>query len=437
MTPALLSLQSSLPSATPDELVTAIASLSPGEAETLLYDWEGVWARPKQLPPSGDWRTWLINAGRGFGKTRIGAEETRKAKDRYPILHLAGPTSGDVRDIMVEGESGILSISPNWDRPAYEPSKRRLTWKNGAKAILFSADEPDRFRGPQCYWAWCDELAAWRYPDAWDQLQFGLRLGTNPQCVVTTTPRPTKLIRELIADPTTVVTRGSTFDNKANLAPAFLEQVKAKYEGTRLGRQELYAELLEDTPGALWTWPMLDPIRLATVPDRAAMARIVVAVDPAVTSNKDSDATGIVVVGLGHDGLGYVLEDATGIYTPLGWAEVVVRLFRKWMADLVIAEVNNGGDLVEINVRQVDKTIPYKAVWASKGKRTRAEPVSALYEQARIRHAPALRDLELQQTTWSAGTGEASPNNIDAEVWGFTELFNLSTKIAAPAENFF
>lgn len=411
------------------QIAAALQALPDKQALTLMHDWHGIWAREQQLPPPGDWRTWLINAGRGFGKTRVGAEEARAASDRYPILHLAGPTSADVRDIMVEGESGILSVSPNWNRPAYEPSKRRLTWPNGSRALLFSADEPDRFRGPQCYWAWCDELAAWRYPDAWDQLQFGLRLGSHPQCVVTTTPRPTALIRSLIADPTTVVTRGSTFDNKANLAPAFLDRVKAKYEGTRLGRQELYAELLEDTPGALWTWSMLDPIRLATVPDRAAMARIVVAVDPAVTSNKDSDATGIVVVGLGHDGLGYVLEDATDIYTPLGWAEVVVRLFRKWMADKVVAEVNNGGDLVEINMRQVDKTIPYKGVWASKGKRTRAEPVSALYEQARIRHAPFLRDLELQQTTWSAGTGEDSPNNIDAEVWGFSELFNLSTAL--------
>lgn len=425
MTPALPYLQSSLASVTPDELVTAIAELSPEEAEILLYDWQGLWARPAQQPPAGDWRTWLINAGRGFGKTRIGAEETRKAKERYPIIHMAGPTSGDVRDIMVEGESGILSISPKWDRPTYEPSKRRLTWKNGAKAILFSADEPDRFRGPQCYWAWCDELAAWRYPDAWDQLQFGLRLGTHPQCVVTTTPRPTPLIRELIADPTTVITRGSTFDNAANLAPAFLEKVKAKYEGTRLGRQELYAELLDDTPGALWNWALLTPIQVPTAP---ALRRIVVAVDPAVTSNASSDQTGLVVVGISGpqagfpDGLLYVLEDASGIYTPLQWAEHAARLYKKYNADKVVAEVNNGGDLVEVNMRQVDRTISYKGVYAAKGKYTRAEPVSALYEQARVRHLPGLNDLETQMTTWSAGTGEKSPDRIDALVWGITEL---------------
>lgn len=409
------------------QISAALLALPDTQALALMYDWHGIWARDKQLPPEGDWRTWLINAGRGFGKTRVGAEETRAAAERHPILHLAGPTSSDVRDIMVEGESGILAVSPNWNRPRYEPSKRRLTWPNGSRALLFSADEPDRFRGPQCYWAWCDELAAWRYPDAWDQLQFGLRLGTHPQCVVTTTPRPTQLIRELLADPTTVVTRGSTFENAGNLAQVFLDRVKAKYEGTRLGRQELYAELLEDTPGALWNWGMLDPIRLDMVPARETMTRIVVAVDPAVSSKKTSDETGIVVVGIDARGMGYVLEDATSIYTPLGWAKKVVSLYKKWMADRVVAEVNNGGDLVEINLRQVDKTIPYTSVWASKGKKTRAEPVSALYEQARIRHAPFLTDLELQQTTWAAGIDEDSPNNIDAMVWGFTDLFNLST----------
>ncbi len=435
--PELHSFRASLAAKSKAEVAHALAHLSDPEVRALMYDWHGLWAREQQLPPAGDWRTWLINAGRGFGKTRVGAEEARAAAERFPILHLAGPTSADVRDIMVEGESGILSVSPNWNRPTYEPSKRRLTWPNGSRALLFSADEPDRFRGPQCYWAWCDELAAWRYPDAWDQLQFGLRLGTNPQCVVTTTPRPTKLIRELIADPTTVVTRGSTFDNKANLAPAFLERVKAKYEGTRLGRQELYAELLDDTPGALWNWAMLEPIRVPAAP---LLRRIVVAVDPAVTSNADSDQTGIIVAGLSEpqpgypDGLVYVLEDASGIHTPLAWAEIAVKLYRKYGADKVVAEVNNGGDLVETNVRQVDRSIAYKAVRAAKGKYARAEPVSALYEQSRVRHLPGLNDLELQMTTWSAGTGEKSPDRIDALVWGITELALVQH---TPDENYF
>jgi phage terminase large subunit-like protein len=247
---------------------------------------------------------------------------------------------------------------------------------------------------------------------------------------VTTTPRPTALIRELIADPTTVVTRGSTFDNAANLAPAFLEKVKAKYEGTRLGRQELYAELLDDTPGALWTWLMLTPIQVKAVPAGVVLLRTVVAVDPAVTSNPDSDKTGIVVVALGSDGLLYVLADATGIYTPLQWATVVVKLYHKYQADRVVAEVNNGGDLVEVNVRQVDKNISYRGVWASKGKWTRAEPVAALYEQARVRHLPDLKELEEQQTTWSAGTGQPSPNNVDALVWGITDLALVTTHVA-------
>lgn len=426
------SFRSSLRGRSKAQIGAALLALPDDQARALMYDWHGIWAREKQLPPVGDWRTWLIKAGRGFGKTRIGAEEARAAAGKFPILHLAGPTSSDVRDIMVEGESGILATSPNWNRPRYEPSKRRLTWDNGAKALLFSADEPDRFRGPQCYWAWCDELAAWRYPDAWDQLQFGLRLGTHPQCVVTTTPRPTPLIRALIADPKTVVTSGSTFDNAANLAPAFLEQIKAKYDGTRLGRQELYAELLDDTPGALWTWALLTPIQVREVPPGVTLRRVVVAVDPAVTSNPDSDQTGIVVVALGSNGLLYVLEDATAIYTPLQWARTVAHLYHKHNADRVVAEVNNGGDLVETTLRQVDKNISYKGVWAAKGKYTRAEPVSALYEQGRVRHLPKLEALETQQTTWSAGTGEPSPNNIDALVWGITELA-LNTTVVVEA----
>lgn len=426
------SLRSLLKGKSKAQLAAALRALPDNQALTLLYDWHGIWAREKQLPPEGHWRTWLINAGRGFGKTRVGSEEARAAAGRFPILHLAGPTSSDVRDIMVEGESGILAVSPNWNRPRYEPSKRRLTWPNGSRALLFSADEPDRFRGPQCYWAWCDELAAWRYPDAWDQLQFGLRLGTNPQCVVTTTPRPTPLIRQLLADPKTVVTRGSTFDNAANLAPAFLEQIKLKYEGTRLGRQELYAELLDDTPGALWTWAMLTPIQRPAAP---ALRRIVVAVDPAVTSNKDSDETGLVVAGITGplpgfpEGMVYILEDCSGIYSPLQWAERAAGLYKKYNADKVIAEVNNGGDLVEVNLRQVDRTISYKGVYAAKGKYTRAEPVAALYEQARIYHLPGLGDLETQMTTWSAGTGEKSPDRIDALVWAVTELALVPRKI--------
>jgi phage terminase large subunit-like protein len=239
-----------------------IAALNPAEAQALLYGWP-YWARANQLPPNGDWRVWLLLAGRGFGKTRTGAELIRARAMALAARRLAlvAPTAGDARDIMVEGESGILAISPPWERPRYEPSKRRLTWPNGAIATLFSADEPERLRGPQHDAAWCDELASWRYPEAWDMLMLGLRLGTDPRVVVTTTPRPTKLIRELIADPTVVVTRGTTHENRANLAPVFLGQIVRKYQGTRLGRQELEAEILEDVPGALWNRGVIEATR--------------------------------------------------------------------------------------------------------------------------------------------------------------------------------
>jgi phage terminase large subunit-like protein len=246
----------SLPEPTRRELA---AALSPADARALLYDWP-FWARPAQLPPQGNWRIWLLLAGRGFGKTRTGAEliRARVAASTARRLALVAPTAADARNVMVEGESGILAISPPWDRPRYEPSKRRLTWPNGAIATLYSADEPERLRGPQHDATWCDELASWRYPEAWDMLMFGMRLGPDPRAVVTTTPRPTKLIRTLIADPTAVVTRGSTYENRANLAPAFLDQIIRKYEGTRLGRQEIEAELLDDVPGALWTRGIID-----------------------------------------------------------------------------------------------------------------------------------------------------------------------------------
>jgi phage terminase large subunit-like protein len=256
--------------------------------------------RANQLPPDGDWRVWLLLAGRGFGKTRTGAELIRARAMALAARRLAlvAPTAGDARDIMVEGESGILAISPPWERPRYEPSKRRLTWPNGAIATLFSADEPERLRGPQHDAAWCDELASWRYPEAWDMLMLGLRLGADPRVVVTTTPQPTKLIRDLIADPTVVVTRGTTHENRANLAPVFLGQIVRRYQGTRLGRQELEAEILEDVPGALWNRGMIEATRASRAP---ALIRVVVAIDPAVSSTAGADETGIIVAGKDED----------------------------------------------------------------------------------------------------------------------------------------
>lgn len=402
----------------PDEQRRALLDdLSDEDCNDLLYDWR-TWGRADQFAPPGDWRTWLILAGRGWGKTRTGAEWVRAEVEagKRGRLALIGATAADVRDVMVEGESGIMATARPSFRPVYEPSKRRLTWPNGAIATTYSADEPDRLRGPQHDGAWPDELAAWRYPEALDMLMFGLRLGSDPRSVVTTTPRPTKLIRELIAAPTTTVTTGSTYDNLANLAPAFAEQIIRKYEGTRLGRQELLAEILTDVPGALWTYAMLEDRRAA--PD---LTRVVVAIDPAVTSGEDSDETGLIVAGLGIDGRGYVLADRSCRLSPDGWARRAVAAFDDHSADLVVAEVNNGGDMVEHTIKTIRKTLPYKKIHASRGKQTRAQPVAALYEQGRVSHVEVFSELEEQLTTWTPESG-TSPDRLDALVWALTEL---------------
>src|SRR6056297_2688963 len=295
---------------------TWLASLTDEEAEALLYDWS-FWAREKQMPPAGSaWLTWLIMAGRGFGKTRTGAEFVRWCVETrgYKRVALVGRTAADVRDVMVEGESGLLSIFSADDRPHYEPSKRRITFSNGAIATTYSGDKPDQLRGPQHDLAWCDELAAWRYPDAWDQLQFGLRLGDRPLSVVTTTPRPTKLIKSLMQDETVHVTVGTTYENAANLAPPALAQLQKKYEGTRLGRQELLAQVLDDVPGALWNRDNLDMHRVMKTPE---LVRVVVGIDPAVTANTDSNETGIVVCGVDGAGVGYVLDDVSLRGSPI------------------------------------------------------------------------------------------------------------------------
>lgn len=361
-------------------------------------------------------------AGRGFGKTRTGAELVRAKVEAGEATRVAlvGQTAADVRDVMIEGESGLLSVCPPWFEPKYEPSKRRLTWPNGAIATAYSADEPRQLRGPQHDFAWADELASWSTPEAWDQLMFGLRLGADPRVIVTTTPRPTKAIRDLLVDPTTVITRGSTYDNRANLAPAFFEQIIRKYEGTRLGRQELHAEVLDDVPGALWTRAMLDATRARTSPPE--LTRVVVAIDPAVTSGEDSDETGIVTVGKDAAGEYHVLADRSCRMTPDGWARRAVTAFDEYNADRIVAEVNNGGDLVEATLRTVRRNIPYAKVHASRGKRVRAEPIAALYEQCRVHHYGDLAQLEDQMVTFTPDGMDGSPDRVDALVWGLTEL---------------
>lgn len=392
-----------------DERRSLLDSISDDEAEALLHDWR-FWARPNQLAPAGDWRTWLVLAGRGFGKTRVGVEWVREEVEagRRGRLALIAPTAADARDVLVEGESGVMATARPSFRPTYEPSKRRLTWPNGAQSAVYSADEPDRLRGPQHDGMLGDEVAAWRYPETLDMAMLGLRLGSDPRAVLTTTPRPTKIIKDLVSAPTTHVTRGSTYDNLANLAPAFAEQIIRKYEGTRLGRQELLAEILTDVPGALWTYAMLEDRRPA--PD---MTRVIVAIDPAATSGEDSDETGIIAAGLGVDGRGYVLADRSCRLSPDGWARRAVALFDDCKGDLVVAEVNNGGEMVEGTIRTVRRTLPYKKIHASRGKQVRAQPVAALYEQGRISHVEVFPELEEQlcvaQGTLVLQRGEWAP----------------------------
>ena len=400
------------------EQIRRIGELTDAEAESLLRDWD--WnSRPNQVAPPDPWTTWLVLAGRGFGKTRIGAEQVRIWVRKYPYVNLIGATSDDARDIMIEGESGILAICPKDERPRYLSHKRQLQWPNGAKSLIFTADEPERLRGKQHMKLWGDEFCAWRYPEAWDQAAFGLRLGDNPQAIVTTTPKPTKALKALITDPGTVVTRGSTYDNKSNLAPSFLTKIVGKYEGTRLGRQELGAEILDDNPGALWQRVKIDELRVKAAP---AMKRIVVAIDPAATSNRDSDETGITVEGLGFDGHGYLLADVSLRGTPDEWGRVAVNAYHDFKADRIIGETNNGGEMVEHVIRSIDKNIPFKAVHASRGKVTRAEPISALTEQGKIHHVGCFPVLEDQMCEYDPRTAKFSPDRMDSAVWGFTEL---------------
>lgn len=390
-------------------------------------------AREKQRPPEGDWRIFLVLAGRGWGKTRTIVEWAIEQARTMPKSRGAfvGATASDVRDILVLGESGLLNIASDDFRPAYNPSKRLITWPNGSMALLFSADEPNRLRGLQHSWAIVDELAAWRYAqESWDQLLLGLRLGDDPRVAIATTPRPTPLIKRLLKDATCTTVRGSTYENKANLAPAFLTNIVNRYEGTTLGRQELDAEILDDMPGALWQRAELDAHRVTDLPE---LVRIVVGVDPAVTSAADSDETGIVVAGLGANGHGYILDDASVKASPDAWAKQVVSVYNKHGADRVIAEVNNGGDLVGTIVHGVDANVSYKSVRAAKGKHTRAEPISALYEQGRVHHVGTFATLEDQMCSWIVGDAD-SPDRLDALVWALSEMMLKHTPDIDPED---
>ena len=373
----------------------------------------------------------MLLAGRGFGKTRVLSETLREwaTSGRYVRIALVARTAADVRDVLVEGQSGILAVSPNGERPLWEPSRRRLTWPNGAIATTYSAEEPDQLRGPQHDAALADEVAAWSRPDTWDQLTMGLRLGTDPRVVIATTPRPTPLIRSLLTAPGTIVTRGRTRDNFANLAPGVVADLEARYAGTRLGRQELDGEVLADNPGAMWKRESIDAARVREAP---SLRRVVVGVDPAVTSNASSDETGIVVAGIGHDGRFYVLADYSGRYSPDQWASRVVEAYRTHKADRIVAERNQGGDLVERTLRTVDRNAAITTVHAMRGKALRAEPIAALYEQARVSHVGALSMLEDQMIAWDPASDARSPDRVDALVYALTELSGSNRATEAP-----
>lgn len=402
--------------------------VNPAIAALLLKDW-ALWGRRDQQEPPGDWATWLILAGRGWGKSRCLAETVRGwvMSGRYRRLALVARTAADVRDVIVEGESGILSVHRDDERPLWEPSKRRLTWPNGAIATTYSAEEPDQLRGPQHDAAIADELAAWdRGAETWANLKMGLRLGVKPRVVVATTPRPTALVRELIAAPDTLLTRGRTRDNSRNLAPGVVDALERRYGGTRLGRQELDGEVISDSAGALWQWGWIDAARVTEAP--SSLRRVVVAIDPAVSSHEDSDETGIVVAGVGYDGRVYVLADASGRYRPEEWSRRALTLYDQFSADEIIAEVNNGGDMVGSTIRVHRPNINVRTVHATRGKTLRAEPIAALYERGLVSHVNAFPHLEDQLTTWDASTSKRSPDRLDALVWALTGL----TDVAAP-----
>lgn len=404
-----------------EQIERFFASLTPVEALALEHDWP-FWARPEQLPPTGDWLTWVIKAGRGFGKTRPGAEWAIAQAKALPGCRIAlvGKEPDDYRDTMIQGEAGILKRSPPWFRPTYQPSLRKVTWPNGSLGFCYSSETPDDLRGPAHHKAWLDEFCKFKHPkEVWDNLMLGLRLGDNPQALVTTTPRPIPIFKTILTDPKTVATGGSTYDNLPNLAPTFRDYILRQYEGTRLGRQELYAEMLEDVLGALWKRDWLERNRRPGAP---GLVRVVVAIDPSASDADREGAAeaGIMVGGKGEDGEGYLLQDCSVRGSPDQWARRAVRAYRDHHADAIVAEANNGGEMVRLTLSTVDSTVPVKLVYASRGKYTRAEPISALDEQGRLHLCGSFPELEDQLCTWVPG--EKSPDRLDAYVWLFTEL---------------
>jgi phage terminase large subunit-like protein len=424
-----------LSSATEDEVAEFIDGLSDNAIAAMpwLFD---IWALDHQLPPDGDWQTWVIMGGRGAGKTRAGAEWVRRqvegsspdAPGKCQRIALVGETIDQAREIMVFGDSGIVASTPPDRKPEWQASRKRLVWPNGAIATIFSASDPESLRGPQFDCAWLDELAKWRKArDTWDMLQFALRLGAAPQQIITTTPRNLTLLREVLGARGTVMTSAPTSANRVNLARSFLEKVSADYGGTRLGRQELEGELLTDVDGALWTLGQIDDLRREESP---ALDRVVVAVDPPASSSAGADECGIVVAGIcakgaPQDWRAYILADrSVSKASPNAWAQAVIATAKEFEADRIVAEVNQGGEMVESVLRQQSEMLPFRAVRATRGKTARAEPVAALYEQGRVHHLGAFRELEDQmcQMSQRGFAGKGSPDRVDALVWALTDL---------------
>ena len=413
-----------LASLPPSLRAEALAGITDKDAEALLYNWRGFNARQNQIAPEGDWDIWLVLAGRGFGKTEVGAQWIREQVDAgVKSIALVAETQKDLEEVMVKR---ILDIYPDHLRPKVRYKPVRITWPNGAVALGYNGTEPNQLRGPEFEAAWLDELAKYRYArETWDMLQFGMRKGKHPRQIVTTTPRPIDLIKSMVAgkEGRIHVTRGKTTDNAANLAAPFLKKVLDQYSGTRLGRQELDAEILGDLVGALWTQSILDAHRLREAPK---LARILVAVDHAVTDTETSDEHGIIVAGHTEDKRGVVIEDASMSGSPNEWARRAVSLYRSYQADGIVVEVNQGGDMVANTLKTIDPNVNIIERRASRGKHVRAEPIAALYEQGRIVHVGSFDTLESQMTqmTTAGYQGSGSPDRVDALVWAMSELFS-------------